>query len=177
MNKFVLNIILALLFVSCSRPNKVESFSKTLISALQRKDFREFKRIIVTPEDLGNGLVPTLNSKDAQQLNSAEVEEYRSTYLNNYNSLFIRLLEQGESIGIVWTEIKFDNILYNEIDPAFGGGVHFLNGHINLKMQNQNFIIYGIDAQEYSDGYKVSYIKEIKRGTLEKYIDSNNLTE
>jgi len=160
--------------MSCSETNKETYFEDTLIRAFRNQDFNEFNKIIITPEDMIAGLASNYNSTpDNRDL----VETYRMTYLVDYKRIFDNILEEGEAIGINWNEIRFINFIYNVNDPISGSGLHLLNGHINIKVRDQHYFFYGIDAQKYKTGYKISYIKAIKKGILEKYVDSNNVPE
>jgi predicted helicase len=97
--------------------------------------------------------------------------------LNYYENLFNNLIKAGESLGIVWKNIELVSFLYKADTPISGSELHLLNGHINFRSENKNYFLYGIDAQEYKYGYKVSFIRNIKQGVLTKYINSINFPE
>jgi hypothetical protein len=159
---------------SCSEPTKEKYFERSLVNAFKHRSFDEFKKFIITPEDTRAGL----SSNSNLQIDNTELtEEYKRTYIADYKRIFDQIITQGEKLGLNWGNVEFDNFLYNINDPIPGSGLQLMNCHINIKENNKNYFLYGIDAQEYKSGYKISYIGAIKSGRLEKYIDSNNSPE
>jgi hypothetical protein len=156
---------------------KEKYFEKTLVKAFKHKDFEDFKNLIATPEDLAGGLSANSLGLPHQLDNKDLVEEYRRTYISDAKNLFDQLIKQGEMLGVTWSDIEFENFLYNINDSIAGLGVQLMNGHINIKMQDKSYFFYGIDAQEYKTGYKISFIRDIKRGHLKEYVNSNDTPE
>ena len=179
MNKLALIVsaFAILMVISCSdtdKDKKEEYFERSLVNAFKLRDFNKFQKFIITPDDMIAGLASTSNtSPDNKEL----AESYKKTYLNQYKRIFDRIITQGEQLGITWEKVNFNNFLYMIKEAIPNTGFHVMNGHINISADDKSYFVYGIEAQEYKTGFKISNIRSIKSGHLDAFVDSNTSPE
>jgi len=167
-----------LMVISCSDADKYkeEYFEVALVNAFKLRDFNEFQKFIITPDDLITGLASD-SSGSASPNNKDLAEAYKTTYLNQYKKIFDKIITQGEQLGITWDKVEFNNFLYMIKEAIPGTGFQVMNSHINISEGNKKYFIYGIEAQKYKSGFKINNIRSIKSGHLDAYMDSNTSPE
>lgn len=103
---FFISVCILTITSSCQEP-KEQYFAKTIVKASKYKDFEEFKKIAITPEDMENELAATVISES-----KTIIQEYKRTYEADYRKLFNKIIKRGDTLGINWDAIKFGNFLY-----------------------------------------------------------------
>lgn len=79
-------------------------------------------------------------------------------------------------LGINWTEIKKAKFIFKEAKPI-NSEKKSLSGHLNFIYNDTTYVIFGIEAIELSSGYKISDIRTILKGGIEKFVEPDLLDD
>ena len=141
----------------------IKVFESKLLSALQKSDIEEFRKILVTKE----GMIAAFNcfiwdkNKREAYINIMEKnwEGFTIERILPSEENFNKILLQGKDLGIVWSDIKLIEFVYRTDDiEEFELKVMF--GYFTFRYKNNSYGIGPIEVTLCEDGWYISLFKD-----------------
>jgi hypothetical protein len=144
---------------------KVKSFDKYTSLSMNENDFKE----LVHDIELHDG------REKKGELTEA-LEKFNKEADSKYKNDFDRILQKGESFGIDWADVKFSNFIFQKDFPSNYSKASVI-GHVNFTFNENPFVLLGLEATEFSGGYKMNLLRTVERGDVEDYFDPDLIDE
>jgi hypothetical protein len=157
---------------SIGQTSKENDFAKKVLEAFKSKDYKTYKNILTTRKDLEE-LFADIQQHDGvqrQQEWKQSLKKFDEQADSTYQAEFKRILEKGEKLGIDWTQVQFTNFVFRA-DKAVNSSKTSLTGHINFVCKGSTYILFGVEAMELSNGYKLNMLRTVQKGGLSEYVD------
>jgi hypothetical protein len=154
-----------------SQSSKETEFAKTLLAAFIHKDLKTYKSLSPDDKDLEE-LISDIKKNSYPGVNNDEWIQQMREMQKQADSLqtneFDTLVKRGERLGINWPTTSFKKFVF-QIDNPGNSSKSILRGHLNFESNGKSFMIFGIEAAEFSSGYKINNIRAIIKGELKKF--------
>ena len=157
---------------STGQTSKENDFAEKVLESFKSKDYDTYKNILASRKDLEE-LFADIQQHDAIQRPSEwkhTLEKFDQQADSTYQAEFKRILQKGEKLGIDWSQAKFSNFLF-QTDKAANSSKTSLSGHINFTCKGTTYVLFGLEATELSNGYKVNMLRTVQKGGVTEYID------
>ena len=157
-----------------------DSLSDKIIAAFRKKNFEDYKRLLLNSADYQEMLKDYFEHNNYPQTEQKEVikksKHFDDTADVHYGGEFRRLLDKGKNIGIDWTQIKKVKFVFNEQKPSNSDNT-WLSGHLNFSFKDSSYTFFGIEGIRLSTGYKISEIRTVLKGEVGQYVDPDLLED
>jgi hypothetical protein len=160
-----------------SNPNDL---ADKLIAAFQTKDFESYKKLLLDTADYKEFLSDFFKNNHVPESEQKQFVEKQKIFEDSadlqYRKEFERLLNKGEKLGIDWKQIKKGKFIFKDGKPV-NSDEKSLSGHLNFIYKDTTYVFFGIEAIELSSGYKISSIRTVLKGGIEKYVNPDLLDD
>ena len=160
--------------------SKLSDFANNIIFAFKTQDFQRFKSLSLDTSDYKEFINDFIKSNhiSAQEQESLKQKEklFADSADDSYKKEFDRLIAKGNKLSVDWTKIEQAKFVY-EADKPVNSTLRSLSGHLNFKCGNKTFVLFGIEALLFNSGYKISEIRTVLDGGVDKYINPDLLDD
>jgi hypothetical protein len=176
-------LFISIIFIAINTIGQVlspDALAGKIIFAFKTSDFDSFKKLmfdVIDYKELLNDYIKSNHIPETKQKDLAQREKHFADSADiHYKQEFDRLLNKGIKLGIDWTQIKKDTFVF-ELGTRVNSDKKSLSGHLNIKFKDTLYVIFGIEAEELSSGYKISDIRTILKGGIGQYFDPDLLDD
>jgi hypothetical protein len=141
-------------------------FAKKIIEVFKAKSFDSFKMLLPTKADFeklnsDTGMVRGLFA-DTDEKYKEVLDSYDKKIDSAYESEFNRLLKEGDSLNIDWTQITFLKFTFKKSKPKNSDKI-MLSGFINFRYEDSVYRLSVLGAMKINGEYKVNIIRLLSR--------------
>lgn len=172
-------IALTMSLTSSGQAHKPEAFAIRVLNAIKEKDFNEYKKLVVNKKDLED-IFADFQKNERKTKRLQEWKDPSDMLAKDADSIqsaeFRTIVAIGEKLGIDWTQVTFSNIVYKEYKPE-NSTEKLLDGHINFSSKGKSYVLFGVEALEFGNEYKLNGIIRVQRGSLNEYLDPHSMDD
>lgn len=157
---------------SSGQRSKENILAQKILDAFKSKSFDHYKQVLLDRKNLEELMldVQERDGIDRQEEWKRMLEKFDQQADSTFGAEFKRIIAKGEKLGIDWAEVRFSDFVYKS-SKAVNSSMTSLSGHINFQCRGINYVLFGLEATEYTDGYKANGLRTVQKGGVKRYVD------
>lgn len=158
---------------------KENGFALKVLGALKSRNFEDYKKVMVNKKDLEELFADLAKNDKIMRLQDPPnnpLERFDKEADSTFRAEFNRIIRKGESLGIDWAHVDFSDFIY-KADKPVNSSKTSLNGHLNFTYNGSTYVLFGIEALELANGYKLNGIRTVQKGGVKEYVDPDLLDD
>jgi hypothetical protein len=143
----------------------IKVFESKLLSALQKSDIEEFKKLMITQEGSIEAFELYIQDEELKE-RFIRVAKFKWGNFTNERILpseenFKKVIMKGKELGLVWPEIEFIELTYKVRQDEDNSGIKSIIGMFSFSYKNAQYSIGPILLTLYVDGWYISFFNDV----------------
>jgi len=176
-------LFLATVFMTSNSIGQIfqpNDFADKILITFQTKNFADYRQLVMTSTDYKEFLNDFFKNNNIPKSEQKQFEDKEKLFADSADIQiqkdFDSLIIKGVNLGIEWTQIKKAKFVF-KVDKPIDSDKKTLTGHLNFIYKDTTFVLFGIEAIEFTSGYKISSIRTVLKGGIEEFVDPDSLDD
>lgn len=181
MSKILAPIALTILCLNASAQNMLPGqLANKLFTAFSTNNVEEYKSLMLDSASYAlftESFSKKNNTQPAMQGMIDDVKKRFTREADSANPLeFKRLVNEGIKLGINWALAKEEKFTFRE-DSLINRKYKSLSGNLGFTFNNKHYVIAGIEAMLFPQGYKIISVAKVLKGNVARYFEVGRMED